>query len=57
MKTFSKSPSLSMDKQLIFKKIKNIMADYLVMECDRCAITLSDWSRKNKISHKIKIKN
>ncbi len=42
-----------MDKQFIFKQIKNIIADYPILECDRCAMAISYWLKKNGISHKI----
>jgi hypothetical protein len=44
---------MSMDKQFVFKQIKNIIADYPIMECDRCAVAISDWLKKNGISYKI----
>ena len=42
-----------MDKQFIFKQIQNIIVNYPIMECDRCAIALTDWLTKKEIPHKI----
>ena len=42
-----------MDKQFVWQKVGKIVTSYPVMECDRCAIAVSDWLRKNEIPYKI----
>jgi Papain fold toxin 2 len=42
-----------MDKQFVWREVAKIIADYPLMECDRCAVAVSDWLRKNQIPHKI----
>ena len=42
-----------MDKQFVFRKIKKIVANYPLMECDCRAVAVSNWLRENHIYSKI----
>ena len=42
-----------MDKQFVWREVKNITSGYPVFECDRCAIAASDWLRSHEIPYKI----
>jgi hypothetical protein len=42
-----------MNKQFIWQEVGKIVTGYPVMECDRCAIAVSNWLRDNDIPFKI----
>lgn len=42
-----------MDKQFVWQEVSKIVIEYPVMECDRCAIAVSDWLRDHNIPFKI----
>ena len=42
-----------MNKQFIWQEVGKIVTGYPVMECDHCAIAVSNWLRDNNIPFKI----
>ena len=42
-----------MDKLFIWREVKKIVSSYPLLECDRCAIAVSNWLKQYKIPHKI----
>ena len=42
-----------MDKLFVFREVQKIVALYPIMECDGCAVAVSDWLRENEIPYKI----
>lgn len=42
-----------MDKRFIWLEVSKIVAGYPLLECDRCAVAVSNWLTANKISYKI----
>ena len=42
-----------MDKVFIWQEVKKIVSSYPLLECDRCAISVSKWLKQYEIPHKI----
>jgi Papain fold toxin 2 len=42
-----------MDNQEIWQNVGEIVANYEILECDRCAIAVMQWLRENRIAGKI----
>ena len=42
-----------MDKRFVWREVENIVSGYPLMECDRCAIDVTNWLRQNNIPYKV----
>jgi hypothetical protein len=41
------------NKEEVWQNVSQIVAGYALLECDRCAISVMEWLRKNGIEGKI----